>query len=295
MSRKNLSVNPACGANVTGWGGGSTPTRSTGLTGLPVTTGAHYTANGYAQTPTGAASPGVAYTGSLYVSNGTTISLGTKIIYLAFVRSSGGDDFSNTVNFALPTGVTRVNVTATAPANTTGLYMIVDSFNGAVGAGVDITACLLEASGSLATYFDGNTAGASWDGTADNSTSTLADVGVTPNGIHLTPAAGTPSSTYGLSVTPTGIHLTTSLGNPSTATPARGDGWAQYGNILRADVDELRRQREAGITVCPFHDERLQTGPRGELHCPFGGEVFDRGGQQIYGWRQRLGEDWLNS
>lgn len=173
MSRQNLSPNPACGSNVTGWGGGSTPTRVTGLGGLPVTTGAHYSANSFAQTPTGAASAGVTYTASMYVNNNAGVAFNGKTLYFAFTRSSGGDDFSQTTTVNIPTGVSRISFTGVAPANATGLYLILDTFNATLGSGVDLTACLLEASGSLGTYFDGNTAGASWDGTPDNSTSTL--------------------------------------------------------------------------------------------------------------------------
>jgi hypothetical protein len=171
--RVNLCDNPALKNNNTGWGGGSTPTRSTGLTGLPRTTGAHYTANGYAQTPTAVAAPATVYTASLYLQNNTGFSLGFKTIYLAFTRSAGGDDFSQTKSVELPTGVTRIDFTGTSPALTTGLYVIVDSFNASLGSGVELTACLIEQAGALDTYFDGDTAGASWDGSDGNSTSTL--------------------------------------------------------------------------------------------------------------------------
>lgn len=268
------------------------PVRSTGLAGLPVTTGAHYSANSYAQTPTGAASPGVTYTGSMYANNAAGVAFNGKLFYVAFTRSAGGDDFSQTTTVNVPTGVSRISFSATAPALATGVYLILDTFNATLGSGVDLTACLLEATGSLDTYFDGNTSGASWDGTADDSTSTLADVGVTPNGIPITLAAGSPSSTYGLSVTPTGVHPSLVLGNPRTVTAARGNGWASFDAIIRRDVEEYQRERLAPITVCPFHNERLETGPREELHCPFGGEVFNPDGSLVYGWENRLGEDW---
>lgn len=179
-TRHNVCINPACGANVTGWAGGSTPTRSTGLAGLPVTTGAHYSANNFAQTPAGVASASVAYTGSFYVNNGAGVALNSITLYLAFTRSAGGDDFSHTTTVNLPTGVSRVSLTATAPANTTGVYMVLDTFNASLGSGVDLTACLLEAASSADTYFDGNTTNGSWDGTANNSASTLTDTPAGP-------------------------------------------------------------------------------------------------------------------
>lgn len=172
-TRQNLCVNPASGANVTGYGGGATPTRVTGLTGYPVTTGAQWTAGTFQQTPTGSASPGVAYTASMYVTSASFAQAG-KTLYLAFTRSAGGDDFTANVSVNLPTPGTvyRVSITATAPALTTGAYLLLDAINASVSA-VTITAVLVEAVGTLDTYFDGNTASAVWDGTANNSTSTL--------------------------------------------------------------------------------------------------------------------------
>lgn len=174
-TRHNLCINPACGSNVTGWGGGSTPTRSTGLTvpGVTVTTGAHYSINSYAQTPSGVALPATAYTLSLYFQNNSGSNLGSKVIYFCSTRSAGGDDQSQTTTVALPIGTTRVSITKTTVALTTGVYMIVDSFDASQGAGCELTAVLFEQSASLGSYFDGNTAGASWDGTPNNSASSM--------------------------------------------------------------------------------------------------------------------------
>lgn len=179
MTRHNLCPNPAVSVNNTGWGGGSTPARITGLTGFPVTTGAHYTSGTFMQLPTGAASPGLQYTGSVYVRpNGAGIGGGT--FYLAFTRSSGGDDFSHTV--AIPSipadTVVRLDLTATSLANTTGVYIILDGINsGAIPGGTHVTACLLEQA-TLDDYFDGDVPGpptSSWDGTTGLSPSTLED------------------------------------------------------------------------------------------------------------------------
>ncbi|NUP24020.1 MAG: hypothetical protein HOZ81_49795 [Streptomyces sp.] len=72
-----------------------------------------------------------------------------------------------------------MSITGTAPASTTGLRLLHFSENYAVNP-CNFTAVLYELSGSLGTYFDGNTAGASWDGTAGNSTSTLLDATTAP-------------------------------------------------------------------------------------------------------------------
>ncbi len=218
MPRQNLCPNPACGANITGYGGASVPARMTGLTGFPVGTGARWTAGTFAQIPTAAASAGVTYTLSMYARNNTGFDANNRTLYLAFTRSSGGDDFSNTVLVSLPNGVaTRVSHTVTAPANTTGAYLLLDGVNAALGTGLDITACLAEASGTLDTYFDGGSPGASWDGTPDNSTSTLADpVTVIPAGIPVPVTLGQPSTAL-LGATPSGILVPVALGAPAVA------------------------------------------------------------------------------
>jgi hypothetical protein len=171
-ARQNLCPNPALKVSNSGWAGSSTPTRSTGLTGLPRTTGAHYSINGYASTPACAASAGVTYTASLYFQNNTSTPLGSKTVY--FVWKKPGDDFGTTKTVSLPTGVTRIDFTATSPAGTTGFYLLVDSFDASIGGGCDLTAVLFEQVGALDSYFDGDTSGASWDGTNGLSTSTLA-------------------------------------------------------------------------------------------------------------------------
>jgi hypothetical protein len=171
-TRNNASPNPALKNNNTGWGGSSTPTRSTGLSGLPRTTGAHYSINGFASLPTATVGAGETWTLSCYFQNNTGTNLGTKTVY--FVCKKPGDDFSITTSVALPTGITRVSITAVTLTGTTGLYMLIDSFDASIGAGVEITAVLFEkVSGPPDTYFDGDTASATWDGADGNSPSTL--------------------------------------------------------------------------------------------------------------------------
>lgn len=171
-TRKNAVPNPALKNNNTGWGGGSTPTRVTGLTGLPRTTGAHYSANSYAALPAATVGAGETWTLSCYFQNNTGSSLGTKTVY--FVCKKPGDDFTITTSVALPTGTTRIEITGTTLTGTTGLYMLIDSFGANNGAGVEITAALYEkVAGPADTYFDGDTASAVWDGTDGNSSSTL--------------------------------------------------------------------------------------------------------------------------
>src|SRR5205823_3594472 len=122
---------------------------------------------------------GLAYTGSLYAINGTPFAISTSL-FLAFRRSAGGDDFSQTAPVTFPIGVSRIAITGTAPANTTGVYLIIDSFRGDFGAGVDLTACLIEQAAAAGSYFDGDSPGASWDGVPGLSPSTLPDTPVGP-------------------------------------------------------------------------------------------------------------------
>lgn len=51
--------------------------------------------------------------------------------------------------------------------------------------------------------------------------------------------------------------------------------WEQLLDILREAADEQRAEREQPPTACPHDGEPLQQGPRGELHCPFDGYVWN--------------------
>lgn len=184
--RINLCPNPALSAtpqSTAGWSGGAgAPAAVSGLSGFPagITTGAHYTAGSFMTLPIGAASAGLSYTGSVYLRpNGAGIGGGT--FYLAFTRSAGGDDFSNFIALGAvaSNAVERRSLTATAPANTTGVFIVLDGFNsGSIPGGVHASACLLEQSASLGSYFDGFVPGppdSDWSGTPGLSTSTLFD------------------------------------------------------------------------------------------------------------------------
>lgn len=195
MPRRNLCPNPAMGANASGWSSNGTLARATDVVGMPVTTGGRWTSNGFVQTPTGVVTPGQVVTASFYLGNFSGFAANGKTLYMAFTRSAGGDDFSqtDTVSYAA-SGVTgRMSITKTAPALATGVFLVIDGINGAGGGSghMDISSVLYEIAPALDTYFDGDSAGASWDGTPDNSTSTLADVVVTPGGTTARPFTGT--------------------------------------------------------------------------------------------------------
>lgn len=221
MARHNLCTNPSATNDVTGWTGGATPVRQTGLTGFSRTTGARYSSGTFMQVAAGAASPGLDYTVSVDIRPNTN-GIGSGTFYVAFTRSTGGDDFSHTValgSIAANT-VVRKAFTATAPANTTGVYLIIDGVNfGAVGS-VDFTAVLYEQASSAGTFFDGDTPGASWDGTAGNSASTLADAGANPTGLAVALALGTPAVALGLTAAPAGLASAIATGTPAVAIPS---------------------------------------------------------------------------
>lgn len=176
--RYNLCPNPAAGADTAGWStGAGAPVRATDVTGLPVTTGIRFTANNYVQTPTGVVTPGQTITASFYVNNRTTVAQNSKTVYLAFTRSVGGDDFSQTTVVSYATGVSRKSITGVAPANATGVYLVIDALNGTLGSGFDVSAVMYEPVGALDTYGDGSISGWTWDGTPFDSTSTRPEPG----------------------------------------------------------------------------------------------------------------------
>lgn len=260
MPRHNLSTNPALKNNVTGWGGGSTPAQATGVSGAPSgrTTAALYTSGTFAQVAAGAASPGLDYTISVEIHpNGSGIGSGT--FYVAFTRSAGGDDFSHTFALGSITANTwaRVGFTATAPANTTGVYLIIDGVNFASlggGQGAHITALLYEQASSVGSYFDGDSPSGSWDGTNGNSTSTLADAGVSPAGIAVPVALGQPTVTIP-GASPTGIAVPVALGQPAAGPTIVTSGVTTFATV----ADALGRYF-GGSYQAATHDYRTAPG-----------------------------------
>lgn len=213
MTRHNLNTNPACKNNVTGWGGGSTPAQQdvTGL-GFIRNTAARYTTGTFLRTSSGSVVAGTQYTLSVYIRS-TNASSGTA--YLAWVNGGGSDLSYTTTSYSASAGtVTRISVTGTAPANAVTANMILDGVNYGLNT-TDITAVLLEAAASAGTYFDGDTANASWDGTNGNSASTLAGFAT---------VTGTASASLTLTATATGTRsvLGTAAASPALTATAAG-------------------------------------------------------------------------
>jgi hypothetical protein len=169
-TRHNLCTNPALSTVVTGWGGGSTPTL-TAVSGFSRPNAARYSSGTFMSTAQGAATAGLSYTVSTYARSNNFSPSGT--IYIEWLNSGGSSiSFSTGSAYSLPsTVVTRASTTATAPANTAFCRVVMDGTNYSVNV-CDITMVLLEQA-ALDTYFDGDTGGATWDGTTGNSSSTL--------------------------------------------------------------------------------------------------------------------------
>lgn len=123
--------------------------------------------------PTGAVAPGDVVTISFYVKNSTgSPQAGGRQVFVAFTRSAGGDDFSqsfNTPALGLDGNAQRVTFTASAaPALATGIYLLIDS----IPASIDITAVMYEIAATSPDYQDGDSSSWQWDGADGNSTST---------------------------------------------------------------------------------------------------------------------------
>jgi len=178
-TRRNLITNPCLSVSNAGWGGGSTPTRQTGLTGFVRTTGARYTTGTFVLSQSAAVTVGLAYTVSVYVKPASFGWSGT--IYAEFYNSGGGAISSPSTGFTANSGVvTRVSLAnSTAPANAVTVKIVLDGENFS-GNNCDITAALIEQAATLQAYFDGDSPGAVWDGTTGLSSSTLADAVTRP-------------------------------------------------------------------------------------------------------------------
>lgn len=177
--RHNLCPNPALDNNNTGWTGGETPVRTdvTGL-GFPRQWAARYSTATFMFGPTGAATPGMAYTVSTYVRPDTFTVAGTLAIQ--WLDSGLNEVSESTVAFPTsPAGAaTRVSITGTAPTGTVWLRLLHFGENYA-GNPCNFSAVLYEQAAAIGAYFDGTPPGA-WDGTAGNSTSTLVDAAGAP-------------------------------------------------------------------------------------------------------------------
>jgi hypothetical protein len=176
--RRNLSINPALKNNTTGnatnWT--STPAgyaRQTGVTGMNRTTG--FGGSGAIDVVTSPRFDAVA--GEQYVAS-IQVKTGGANTFKVLVNWYSGTSASGT--FLSNSGTTAFTVNGTArceigpfaaPAGAGAGYVRIIELDATT---VTLTALIVEQTSSTAnSYFDGDTAGASWEGTAGNSTSAL--------------------------------------------------------------------------------------------------------------------------
>ncbi|MER7212455.1 hypothetical protein ABT340_35830 [Streptosporangium sp. NPDC000239] len=194
-TRRNLCTNPALSVDATGWGGGAAPTR-TAVTGFVRPWAAEYASGTFASsaaTSTGAVTVGATYTVSAYARS-NTFQVNSGSIYIEWINGSGTGFGYPAASWSAPFNtVTRISVTAVAPEGAVAARVIIDGINFPISPG-DFTAVLIEEAGTLDAYFDGDSAGASWDGTAGLSSSTLTDTSASAvtayGGFTLAGAAG---------------------------------------------------------------------------------------------------------
>lgn len=174
-TRQNLCDNPGAKGGVTGYAyfsGGSTVVQATGLGGsYPRTTGARFSSSGTPMTPSVACSVGKTYTLSFYACSETATDAVVDLYFLTNGSNTQGASVS--IPFATAGAVQRVSITRTVPSGQTTMRCLIDNFNASV-TNLVITGVLYEEAVALDTYFDGDSPGASWDGTNGSSTSTLA-------------------------------------------------------------------------------------------------------------------------
>jgi hypothetical protein len=216
MPRRNLCPNPAVGVDVTGWAGSSTPTR-TAVGGFLRPTVARYTAGTFLETPRSAVSPGDVVTLSLYIQFPTFALNSSGNTYIAWQRLDGSNiSFDSAGYVTTLNNVTRLDRTATAPAQAATVSLVLDGSNFASNP-VDVTAMLVELVGTLDTYADGDSANWVWDGTAGLSPSRESpDQTLTPDSIASTVTVAAPTLTPGaVTVAPDGITSGATVGSPS--------------------------------------------------------------------------------
>lgn len=173
-TRTNLCPNPALKVDATGWFGPTTPTAwartTTANAGLPRTTAFAGSSVGNVAPRRGTVTPGLTYRLSGYIYNAAAVQQDITVnanwyTAGAFTSASPG------MSYSIPPGtVMRVHSgRVVAPAGVNETLLAINGLDGAA----EITGLLYEQSTNLNSYFDGDTAGATWTGTNGSSTSTI--------------------------------------------------------------------------------------------------------------------------
>lgn len=238
--RRNLAVNPACKNNTTGnatnWT--STPAgyaRQTGVSGMDRTTGFGGTgATDPITTPRFSAAPGAQYVASIQVKTGASNTF--KLLLNWYTGVASGTFISNTTTTSFTVnGTQRCEIGPfTAPVGAGGGYLRIIEVDNTTAT---FTAELVEETSSTGNaYFDGDTTGATWEGTSGNSTSAL-----------LTGAdSWTATDAGAIQVTasgPTGGDATTFADTGSVVASSRADEyitWTESALIVAVSYDNRR-------------------------------------------------------
>lgn len=284
---RNLFPNPSLANNATGWA--STPSsyaRSTSVNGaLPRTTGYEGSVIADANTPRAQMTAGQAYVFSVSIS--AIVDQSFNMLVNFYSASSGGTFIGNsgtTVPVNLLAGQTARFVLGpyTVPAGAVSGHL---KFNDMDAGGVEITAVRCSPStGNLTRdgeYFDGATPGASWDGTAGDSTSSR----------RVFAEIATAVDTFGIVATALGPVMTdTSLVADAFSGTASGNAddiaYASDGFLIaQLEYDEQRgRVRVSAFTFAENVvrvQVRRRTLPTGNWEDVRGGTVDAFGGLMV--------------
>ena len=238
----NLSPNPSCGADITGWVAGNSGSRKTDLNPqlFPRATG--FVARDYVDTPQATVSAGTTYTHSATVRMSTAVP--TVGIGIRWYNSSGS--LISTTNIRgiadwAPGGIHRITATGTAPAGAIRSALSIDDTSNS--ADIHITGHLCIAGSVDQNYFDGaNTNGqATWTGTPHSSSSTIKYKAlVQPTRYNLCTNPSFENNTTGWTIS--------SIKSGSTATLGRGSSTVRVGSFY-GKVTTTNNEANAGPTA----------------------------------------------
>ena len=177
-ARHNLADNPALKTNATGWTGPTGWARSTSVdAGLPRTTGFEGTTSGDVAPPRTAVTAGSQYYWAIWVH---AIAAQGGTLQVQYYNAASGGTLIGTSGTGVPldagagTTVRYVLGPYTTPSGATHGYLKLANVSQA-----EITAYQVELASTFNAYFDGDSAGATWDGTSGNSTSTVRQINET--------------------------------------------------------------------------------------------------------------------
>jgi hypothetical protein len=310
--RRNLSPNPSIEANSTGYAISSTrggitatsPVRNTavatpfgtaqlalGVTGNG-TSGGPTTADVSVSLPSVPVTAGQPYTFSVHsrISSGAGPGGPSMLWAVLWMNSTGAVvSQSQSANYSLMDSVwARYNHTATAPAGATEarLWLYTYNFTSTSLVAWRLDGFQVEQTATLGTYFDGATAGARWEGTANNSPSS---VGAVPGG----GTGGETGTDYhpGAMIWPTsgrfpddGAYAFIESGRPGDN---KAEAFLNYPHSPAVPTQQERVTRQ-GVDLSQWHHFAIEKSPTGIKGFLDGVEWFSYAGGAITGTRKNI-------